>query len=177
MSDTQHDPATWNCEITVAKFLGEWFDGAVPYETDIYEHNLLLGGGVSCLWQALIGNGTATAGQALTYFNNTQAAIGVGDSTTAAAVTDTDLVAATNKLRKGQNAGFPSHTDGTSAGAQTIQWQSTFATSEANYAWQEAGVFNSATNGTGRMLNRKVTSMGTKTSASSWQITFSISVS
>lgn len=176
MSDL-HEPALWRCEIDVAKFEGEWVHGATPYETVHYDGNLLLGGGVSCLWQALIGNGTATAGQALTYFNNTQGAIGVGDSATAASVTDTDLLAASNKLRKGMNASFPAHTDGTSAPAQSIQWQSTFSTAEANWAWNEAGVFNSASSGTGRMLNRKVTSMGTKTSSSSWQITFTISIS
>lgn len=173
----QHELAVWRCEIDVAKFEGEWVHGAVPYETVHYEGNLLLGGGVSCLWQALIGNGTVTAGQTLTYFNNAQSAIGVGDSATAASVTDTDLLASTNKLRKAQNASFPAHTDGTGAPAQSIQWQSTFGTAEANWAWQEAGVFNSATAATGRMLNRKVTSMGTKTSSSSWQITFTISIS
>lgn len=179
MSDI-HEPAQWRCEIDVAKFHGEWEPGAVPYETVHREGNLLLGGGVGVLWQALIGatgGATATANQTLSYFSAANAGIGVGDSTTAAAVTQNDLQAATNKLRKVMNGGFPAHTDGTNTGAQSIQFQSTFGTAEANWAWEESGVFNSSVAATGRMLNRKVTTLGTKTSSSSWQITFTITIS
>lgn len=151
--------------------------GVTPREIIEREGNLLMYGGISCLWQALIGNGTATAGQALTYFNNAQAAIGVGDSTTAAAATQTDLQAATNKLRKAMDATFPAHTDGVVIGAASIQFKSTFGTSDANWAWQEWGVFNSPTAATGRMLNRKVESLGTKTSAASWALTVTLSLS
>lgn len=150
--------------------------GLRPYDVLERDHNLLLYGGASVQWQTLIGNGTATAGQALTYFNNAQAAIGVGDSTTAAAATQTDLQAATNKLRKAMDATYPSHTDGTSSGSASIAFRSTFATTDANWAWQEWVVANSATNGTGRCLNRKVESLGTKTSAASWQMTVTLSL-
>jgi len=37
-------------------------------------------------------------------------------------------------------------------------------------------VFNSATGGTGRMLNRKVESLGTKTSAASWAFTVTLTL-
>lgn len=171
-----HEAAQWQCHYTIAKFEGEWEPDKTPYEVVEFDGNLLMDGGVSCIWQALIGNGTTTAGQNLTYFNAAQAAIGVGDSATASVATQTDLQAATNKLRKGQNATFPAHTDGVTSAAQSIQWQSTFSTAEANFAWAEAGVFNSATAATGRMLNRTVSAMGTKTSASSWQITFTITI-
>jgi hypothetical protein len=138
--------------------------------------NLLMYGGASCQWQTLLGNGTATAGQALTFFNNAQAAIGVGDSTTAAAATQTDLVAATNKLRKAMDATYPQHTDGVVVGSASIVFRSTFATGDANFAWQEWGIFNSATAATGRMLNRKVESLGTKTSASTWTLTLTLTL-
>lgn len=151
--------------------------GVAPYETVEREGNLLMNGGISCLWQCLIGNGSGTAGQALTFFNNANAAIGAGDSTTAAAATQTDLQASTNKLRKAMDASFPAHTDGTSSGAASIQFKSTFGTSDANWAWQEWGVFNSPTAATGRMLNRKVESLGTKTSAASWALTVTITLS
>lgn len=169
-----HEPATWHCLLTVAKFEGLWTPEKTPYQVDEYEHNMLMFGGVSNLWQCLIGNGGSGA---LAYFNTANAAIGVGDSTTVASASHTDLQAATNKLRKGMGAGFPSHTDGTGSAANTIRFRSTFDTTEANFAWNEAGIFNSVTAGAGRMLNRKVQSMGTKTSASSWQITFDISIS
>lgn len=150
--------------------------GLQPYDMAEHEGNLLMYGGASVQWQTLIGNGTTTADQALTYFSNARAAIGVGDSTTAAAATQTDMQAATNKLRKAMDATYPTHTDATTSGAASIAFRSTFGTSEANFAWQEWGVFNSATAATGRMLNRKVESNGTKASGSSWQITATLSL-
>lgn len=138
------------------------------------EGNMLMYGGASVQWQTLIGNGVGTAGQALTFFNNANAALGVGDSSTAAAATQNDLqgaAAPTNKIRKGMNATYPTHTDGTAAGNAKITFQSTFATGEANYAWNEWGLFNSATAGAGRMLNRRVVSMVTKTSAVALDLT------
>lgn len=151
--------------------------GGDPFERLVREGNLLMYGGVSCLWQCLIGNGTATASQALTYFNNAQAGIGSGDSTTAAAATQTDLQASTNKIRKAMDSTYPQHTDATTSGAASIVYRSTFGTSDANWAWQEWGVFNSTTAATGRMLNRKVESLGTKTSAASWQFSVTLSLS
>lgn len=140
------------------------------------EGNLLTYGGASVQWQTLIGNGTTTAGQALTFFNNAQAAIGVGDSTTAAAATQTDLQAATNKLRVAMDSTYPQHTDATTSGAASIIFRSTFSTAQANWAWQEWIVANSATAGTGRALNRKVESLGTKTSSSTWTLTVTLSL-
>ena len=106
--------------------------------------------------------GTGTA------FNNANSYIGVGDSTTAFAATQTDLQAATNKLRKAMDATYPQ------VAANVITFRSTFATTDANYAWQEWGVFNASSAGT--MLNRKVESLGTKTSAQTWQITVTITL-
>jgi hypothetical protein len=147
-------------------------------EPDLVEidGNLLVYGGASCQWQTLIGNGTTTADQALTYFNNARAAIGVGDSSTAAAATQTNLQAATNKLRVAMDATYPLHTDGTTSGAASIQFKSTYSTGQANFAWQEWGIFNATTDGNGRMLNRKVESLGTKTSASTWALTLTLSM-
>lgn len=151
--------------------------GLKPYEVLERHGNLLMYGGASCQWQTLIGNGTTTAGQALTYFNNAQAAIGVGDSTTAAAAGQTNLQAAANKLRKAMDSTYPQHTDGVVAGSASIVFRSTFGSAEANYAWQEWGVFNSATDATGRMLNRKVESNGTKAAGSSWTLTVTLGLS
>jgi len=148
-----------------------------PDEVVETEGNLLMYGGVSCLWQTLQGNGTSTAGQVLTYFTNTSAAIGVGDSTTAAVATQTDLQASTNKLRVGMNASYPAQTDGTTSAANTIQFQSTFGTSQGNYVWNEQGIFNSSTAATGRMLNRVVNALGTKVSGTSWTVTGQITIS
>jgi hypothetical protein len=108
----------------------------------------------------------ATFGVAVTAFNNANAYIGVGDSTTAHAVGQTDLQAATNKLRKAMDATYPS------VATNVVTLRSTFATTDANYAWQEWGVFNASSAGT--MLSRKVESLGTKTSAQTWQFTVTL---
>lgn len=168
----------WHCKWRVEKFFNcEERDiiGRVPDEVFEDEGNLLMNGGVSCLWQSLIGNGTGTAAQTLTFFNNGNAYIGVGDSTTAAAATQTDLQAASNKTRQGMDATYPQHTDGVVSGSQTVTFQSTFGTSSANYAWQEWGIFNGSSGG--RMLNRAVSAMGTKASGSTWTITATITIS
>lgn len=167
-----------------AKFkLEKWHDldahevaGVEPDEVVEHEGNLLVYGGVSCVWQTLIGNGTTTAGQSLTYFNNSNAAIGVGDSSTAAAATQTDLQASTNKLRVAMNTSYPTHTDGTTSTSATITFQSSFGSSSANYAWNEVAIFNSSTAGIGRMLNRLVQSFGTK-SGGTWSMTVTVTIS
>lgn len=166
----------WSCSWRLLKYRGDNTDTA-PYEQIEGEGNLAMDGGVSCLWECLIGNGSATPGASLTYFDNTNAAIGTGDSSTAAAATQTDLQAATNKLRKAMDSTYPTHTDGVVTGSRSIVFQSTFGTSDGNYAWEEWGVFNSATAATGRMLNRKVVSLGTKPNTDSWvfQVTLTIS--
>lgn len=178
-----HGSAQWRVHTKVEKRQGDWNDAQIdageapaPYEVLESEGNLLMYGGASVLWQALIGNGTGTASQALTFFNNGNAAIGVGDSATAAAATQTDLQAATNKLRKAMDATYPTHTDATTSGGATITFRATFGSSDANFAWQEWAVFNSPTAATGRMLNRKVESWGTKVAGSSWTFTVTITL-
>lgn len=108
-------------------------------------------------------------GAAVTAFNNANAYIGVGDSTTAFSAAHTDLQAATNKFRKAMDATYPS------GSSNVITFRSTFGTSDANFAWQEWGVFNASSAGT--MLNRKVESLGTKTSSQSWQFTVTLTFS
>lgn len=105
-------------------------------------------------------------GAAVTPFNNANSYIGVGDSVTAQTAAQTDLQAATNKLRKAMDATYPS------GASNVITFRSTFGTADANFAWQEWGVFNAASGGT--MLNRKVESLGTKTNTQTWQFTVTL---
>lgn len=111
---------------------------------------------------------TDIIGEAVTEFNNANAHLGVGDSTTAFAASQTDLQAATNKFRKAMDATYPQRA------TNVLTFRSTFATGEANFAWEEWGTFNASSAGT--MLNRKVESLGTKTSAQSWQLTVTLTV-
>ena len=110
----------------------------------------------------------SSLGEAVTPFDNANAYIGAGDSTTAFAATQADLQAATNKLRKAMDATYPQRS------GNVLTFRSTFATGDANWAWQEWGIFNAASAGV--MMSRKVESLGTKTSAQSWQMTATITI-
>lgn len=173
-----HDAIMWRCLTELRKW-HDPDDEAPLYrphdELLVVPGNLLVYGGASIQWQTLIGNGVTTAGNALAFYNNANAAIGVGDSTTAAAAGQTDLSAATNKLRKAMDATYPQHTDGVLVANNTITFRSTFGNAEANFTWAEWGVFNSATAGQGRMLNRAVQALGAKASGS-WQLTVTLSL-
>lgn len=133
-----------------------------PIERRVIDGNLLVNNGIQIMLDALIGTG-------ITAFSNANSRIGVGDSTTAAAATQTDLQAATNKLRKAMDATFPSRA------SQTMSWKSSFTSAEANFAWQEWGIFNAASGATS-MLNRKVESLGTKTTGT-WTLQGDVTVS
>lgn len=109
----------------------------------------------------------AIIGDTYTIFNNANSQIGVGDGSTAFAATQTDL-AGTNKLRKAMEAAYPTRA------ANVLTFRSLFSTAEANFAWNEWGVFNDPT--AGEMLNRKVETLGTKTSAQSWQLTVQLTI-
>lgn len=161
----EHDALVWHAHWKVEKFRG---DADTPYEVVEGDGNMLVYGGGSALWDLLIGGGTVTA------FNNANAYLGVGDSSTAAAATQTDLQASTNKFREPMDATYPQHTDGTGAASNAlIVYKSTFETGDANFDWNEWGLFNAST--AGRMLNRKVYSFGTKTSSDTWALTVTLS--
>lgn len=182
----------WKVHTRVDKYDGDWtaeeIDAGLagaPYEVVEKEDNLVMIGGSSALFQCLIGNGTGTAAQTLTYFNNGNAMIGVGDTATAEVSTQTDLSAATGSTHrqfKPMDATYPLHTDSVSlVAAQTITFRATFGSAEANFVWAEWVIANwsSATTTlltTGRILNRKVAANGTKASGSSWQFTVTINI-
>lgn len=65
-------------------------------------------------------------------------------------------------------AGYPQRA------TNVLTFRSLFASGEANFAWNEWGIFNAASAGT--MMARKVESLGTKTSAQSWQMTATITI-
>lgn len=107
-------------------------------------------------------------GGSVTTFDNTNSYIGVGDSSTAFSAAHTDLQAATNKLRKAQDATYPQRS------TNVLTFRSTFGTGDANFAWNEWGVFNASSAGV--MLTRKVESLGTKPSSQTWQFTATLTV-
>jgi hypothetical protein len=137
--------------------------------------NLLVRGGASVIWECLKGSGSTASTAAKKYFNAT-AAIGVGNSTAAAAATQVALQGGSQSL-KALTGGFPTHTTGsTAAGVVDIVYKSTWGLTEGNFAWNEWGVFNKATTTQRRMLNRKVQALLTKTSAASATLTVTLSL-
>jgi len=85
---------------------------------------MLLNGSTGPLTNAMVG-GTYTA------LNNANAHIGIGDSTTAAAKTQTDLQASTNKLYLGMDATYPT------VSGSVATFQVTAGSSQGNYVWNE----------------------------------------
>ncbi len=143
--------------------------GIKPIST-LVSHNAVVNNGLTD-----IGTGLTTAGLATPY-NNANAKIGVGDTATATTLADVDLKAAANVANRytmAMDATFPT----VALGVYTFR--ATWATGNGNFAWQEWVVSNAA--GTGataltRILNRAVASLGTKTSAQSWQFTATITL-
>src|SRR6056297_1621006 len=119
----------------------------------------LVDDGAVAMASALLGDGVETL------FDNTNAALGVGDDDTAFAAAQTKLAAeenATNALRKGMNSGYPSRNPDDDGSLNKTRYQASFSSSEANFAWKEWAVFNNVTASAGRMLCRFVEELGTK---------------
>jgi len=131
----------------------------------LFGGNVLLNEGINELWTIAC---SASSG---TKFDNSNAYLGVGDSSTAEDAAQTGLQAVTNKFYKAMDASYPTY--GT---AQKATWVSTFESADANFDWRVFTVANgnsdSAIN-----LNRKVSSQGTKVSGQQWELVFEISLS
>ena len=130
-----------------------------PYDVVSGEGNCLLNSGIDEMWDLITGDST-------NHFNNAGTQIGVGDSNTAASASQTDLQASSNKTYKGMDSGYPTST------SQKATFKASFGASEANYAWNE-WVVKQATSG--KCLNRKVDSLGTK-SGGTWTIQVDITL-
>ncbi|MMZ45256.1 hypothetical protein D3C76_334170 [compost metagenome] len=102
----------------------------------------------------------AIVGVATPVFDEANSHIGVGNGTGAFDATQTDL-AGTSFVRKGMEAGYPK-----TMGDSIIAFRATFEANEANFPWEEWGVFNAAEQGV--MLNREVEYNGTKLEGQLW---------
>jgi hypothetical protein len=157
-----HDLAKWNPRWMIEKYHGKVCPENL-YAVEEFDGNCLLNEGITELLTLLIG-GSATA------FNNANAYIGIGDSTTAAAATQAGLQAATNKTYKGMDSVYPQVSD------QTVMFQATFGENDANYEWQEISIANGNSDAA-KNLNRKVQWMGEKAQGTSWVARCQISLS
>ncbi len=167
------DAGRWICNYRLAKYHQDiepyrgsepaFYERFQPYEVIEGEGNCLLNSGINEMWDLITG---AVSG-ADHIFDNAAAQIGVGDSTTAADPSQTDLQASSNKTYKGMETGYPTSAD------QKATFKASFGDAEANYAWNEWVVKQSTS---AICLNRKVDSLGTKTSGT-WTLEVSITLS
>lgn len=185
-----HDQIKWRVDTVLNKFDAKAYREAeangttvAPYDVHRSTGNMLVYSGADLLWLGLKGGLSATTGLANSHFGSTKSAsIAVGDSNTAAANTQTDLQAstgATHRYTKTVDAGYPTHTTGTGAStASKMVFRATFSSSQANFAWQEWAIKNRGGQaaGFGRMLNRAVSSQGTKVNTAIWQFTVTLSL-
>jgi hypothetical protein len=166
----EQETARWRCRYRLSKYRedirpyrgreDEFHRLFRPYEVREGEGNCLLNTGIDEMWDLI-------AGDSSNHFDSSGARTGVGDSSTAADATQTDLQAASNKTYKAMESGYPTTT------SQKATFKSSFGDSDANYAWNE-WVVKQATSG--KCLNRKVESLGTK-SGGTWTLEVSITLS
>ena len=136
----------------------------VVFEESEFDGNVMLNEGINELWTL----GCSSSG---TLFDNSNAYLGVGDSTTAAVATQTGLQAAVNKKYVAMTAGYPTY--GTS---QKASWKSVFGSADANFDWEEFTVANGGSDAA-KNLNRKVSDQGTKVAGQTWELTLEIVLS
>lgn len=168
MPKTEED-IKWNVKWTLEKYRGnlpteEDRKLFKPYEVLEGEGNLLLNEGIGEMWDLITGAGG-------TAYNNANARIGVGNSNSAAVATQTALQGGSTQLNA-MDGGYP--TSGEAPDVSAI-FRSTFASGEANFAWEEWTVDNGAA--ANKNMNRKVESLGTKVSGTTWVFTITITLS
>lgn len=142
---------------TIAKYHGEGAErDPEPFEVIHSDPNLALTAGITLLWQLAAGLGG-------TAWSSSNARIAVGTGTTAAVAGNTALQ--TESAR--QIVDSAPNVSGAS-----VSFVATFGTGSANVNWRELGVTNASSGGT--FLNRLVQDFGTKSSASSWVATLTL---
>jgi hypothetical protein len=157
-------------KIAEAMQAGLRLDEALRLFSDAYmgreeiESNIALNEGLQELIDNICGLGTPTK------WDSSNARLGVGDSNTAEASSQTGLQSSANKTFKAMDSTYPQRSN------QTAEWRATFGSSDANYAWEEYTIVN-ASDDTGKNLNRKTSSKGTKASGESWTLSLKITFS
>jgi hypothetical protein len=137
-----------------------------PYSVTEHHGNLIVNAG----WTRILNLATAGGGQALTA---TSGRIGAGNSSTAAADTQTDLQAAAGAA----NRWFQVLSTGPTVSVDQITLAAAFGTADGNFVWAEFGIdigtptvtSSAVVNAT--LLNRAVSAQGTKASGQTWTAT------
>lgn len=205
-----HDELSWGRRVLVRRFglrtprlHGDWLRELFGEPEDGYAYasgNQLVNNGLTTIAYLLFG-ATASggfgqglmsggSGANLTTTATQHTGVGVGDSSTAFAATQSTLVAnGVNAWYEVMDSGFPSWQGSGTPGQ--LNGQATFASANGNFAWNEWCWFTSTTavgswtssatlasvGANTNMWNRKVTSLGTKASGASWVFTQTVTFS
>ena len=142
-----------------------------PYLSTVVDGNLITNAGWTRLMNLLTNQGATQA------YDATHTRIGVGNSNTAEAYTDTDLGAAAGSA----NRWFQLVSGAGTLGTRTLSWSATFGTSDGNFAWNEFGIDQGTASGntvTAVFLNHKAgIAQGTKASGQTWTATATLTFS
>jgi hypothetical protein len=145
--------------------------GVMPYEMSTVVGNLITNAGWTRIMNLLTNQGATQA------LDSTHARIGVGNSNTAEAYTDTDLGAAAGSA----NRWFQLVSGAGTLGTRTLAWSATFGTADGNFAWNEFGIDQGTASGntvTAILLNHKAgIAQGTKASGQTWTATATLTFS
>lgn len=169
------DVITWKAKWRVEKYAGAAADvlagRLTPFEVREINSNLAMNGGWDVIWKRLLTLKPSTGLASVTSAFSSKAAIALGQSSATSTASQTNLQG--TNARVVMDSGFPTHTSGTSTSARSASFRATFSSAKANFAVKEFGLFNTTSTSAGafRMLNRKQQSLGTKTSAATWQVT------
>ncbi len=164
---TTTQPMVWKAKFKVEKYLGDLptekdRHNIKPYEVKEGEGNLLLNEGINELFTLICGTGA-------TKWDNSNARLGVGNSNTAASATQTALLGGSTEI-KAMDGSYPTY-----GSDQKATFRATFGSSEGNFAWEEWSLDNGVS--ADKNLNRKVSSLGTKVSGTTWVFTVEVSLS
>lgn len=145
--------------------------GVTPYDTSEVVGNLITNAGWTRLMNLLTNQGAAQA------LDATHARIGVGNSNTAEAYTDTDLGAAAGSA----NRWFQLVSGAGTLGTRTLTFSATFGSSDGNFSWNEFGIdFGTASGNTvtAPLFNHKASiAQGSKVAGQTWTATAVITFS
>ena len=125
--------------------------------------NVFLAEGINFIWRMVTGE------SGLTPFDENNSYIGVGNGTDPEDPSQTGLTG-TQKYYKKVDSGYPK------ISGNQITFRATFNIDEANFTWNEWTVANGDSDNAVN-LNRKVESLGTKTSNQVWILEITLSIS
>jgi hypothetical protein len=109
----------------------------------------------------------AIVGESFVPFNAAAAHLGIGSDSTAVDVAQTDLLDA-GAVRLPMESGYPQRSGG------VLTFRALAGAAEANFHWQEFGIFNAASGGV--MLKRMLRDFGEKSAGQIWALQIQLEV-